>query len=343
MEHGKKICKALKNIRSLVAQANDIPLQIEECTYEGHCTGTCPKCESEARFLEEALQQRRDKGLPIRVEHLMSEEHLRQIVESSSDENNFDNNDFAPLQGMPMPPEYWDNGQVEETDDDIHVLEGDIAAPEDGQLVNVKMGMPAPENVYKEKRRVLYKECQIAGITFHDLGDVWDELYEGAELALIREKDNTHGAGLTVYRTYAVRHSELVQIPTLDCAGVTATLGDARDVDLVACGEGIGGDHVTNVECGAILQTELLQILLQSNACLLEMTLLGLGQMLFLNILEAELNGVIAVFFRSLLLCNNTGAGCDYRDRDHVSGLVEDLRHTDLLTDNTLFHFCFLL
>ena len=192
MEHGKKICKALKNIRSLVAQANDIPLQIEECTYEGHCTGTCPKCESEARFLEEALQQRRDKGLPIRVEHLMSEEHLRQIVESSSDENNFDNNDFAPLQGMPMPPEYWDNGQVEETDDDIHVLEGDIAAPEDGQLVNVTMGMPAPENVYKEKRRVLYKECQIAGITFHDLGDVWGELYEGAELALVREKDNKH-------------------------------------------------------------------------------------------------------------------------------------------------------
>ena len=143
MEHGKKICKALKNIRSLVAQANDIPLQIEECTYEGHCTGTCPKCESEARFLEEALQQRRDQGLPIRVEHLMSEEHLRQIVESSSDENNFDNDDFVPLegmpmplQGMPMPPEEWDweNEQDEETDDDIHVLEGDIA-PLQGMLM----------------------------------------------------------------------------------------------------------------------------------------------------------------------------------------------------------------
>ena len=192
MEHGKKICKALKNIRSLVAQANDIPLQIEECSYEGHCTGTCPKCEAEARFLEEALQQRRDKGLPIRVEHLMSEENLRQIVESSSDENKFDNEDFAPLQGMPMPPEYWENDQVEKTDDDIHVLEGDIAAPEEGQLVSVTMGLPAPEDVYKEKRRVLYKECQIAGITFHDLRDVWDELYEGAELALVREKDNKH-------------------------------------------------------------------------------------------------------------------------------------------------------
>ena len=192
MEHGKKICKALKNIRSLVAQANDIPLQIEECTYKGNCTGTCPKCEAEARFLEEALNQRRDKGLPIKVEHLMSEEHLRQIVESTSDENNFDNDDLAPLQGMPMPPEYWEKGQIEEVDENIHILEGDISAPDQGELVSVTMGLPAPEDVYKEKRRVLYKECQIAGITFHDLGDVWDELYEGAELALVREKDNKH-------------------------------------------------------------------------------------------------------------------------------------------------------
>ena len=182
MEHGKKICKALKNIRSLVAQANDIPLQIEECTYEGHCTGTCPKCEAEARFLEEALQQRRDKGLPIRVEHLMSEEHLRQIVESSSDDNNFDNEDFTPLQGEPMPPKYMKNEQLEKKDDDIHVLEG-IEVPEMGQV---------PDNVYKKKKRMLYMECKIAGTTFHDLTDVWDELYEGADLALVRQKDNKY-------------------------------------------------------------------------------------------------------------------------------------------------------
>ena len=77
-------------------------------------------------------------------------------------------------------------------EDDVHILEGDVAAPSDDDLVTVTMGMPAPPYVYKEKRRVLYKECQIAGITFHDLRDVWDELYEGAELALVREKDNKH-------------------------------------------------------------------------------------------------------------------------------------------------------
>ncbi len=75
--------------------------------------------------------------------------------------------------------------------DDVHILEGDVAPSED-DTVTVTMGMPAPPHVFKKKRRMLYKECRIAGITFHDLRDIWDELYEGAELALVREKDNKH-------------------------------------------------------------------------------------------------------------------------------------------------------
>lgn len=43
-----------------------------------------------------------------------------------------------------------------------------------------------------EKKRALYKECQIAGITFHDLKEVWDEFEEGTELALVRQKDNKY-------------------------------------------------------------------------------------------------------------------------------------------------------
>ena len=81
---------------------------------------------------------------------------------------------------------------VQIDEDDINILEGDVAAPSDDELMVVTEGMPAPPNVYKEKKRVLYKECQIAGITFHDLKEVWDELYEGAELALVRQKDNKY-------------------------------------------------------------------------------------------------------------------------------------------------------
>lgn len=54
------------------------------------------------------------------------------------------------------------------------------------------MTPPASSCQCKKRKRILYKECQIAGITFHDLNDIWDELYEGAELALVRQKNNPH-------------------------------------------------------------------------------------------------------------------------------------------------------
>lgn len=56
----------------------------------------------------------------------------------------------------------------------------------------VLMGLPAPPFIRRSKERKLYKECQIAGITFHNLKDIWDELYVGARLALVRHKSNRH-------------------------------------------------------------------------------------------------------------------------------------------------------
>jgi hypothetical protein len=58
MTHGKKICKQLKEVRKRIAEENDIPLEMEECTYKGECRGTCPKCEAEVRYLENALAER---------------------------------------------------------------------------------------------------------------------------------------------------------------------------------------------------------------------------------------------------------------------------------------------
>lgn len=53
--------------------------------------------------------------------------------------------------------------------------------------------MPTPYTLpSKKEKRILYKECQIAGITFRDLTDIWNELYVGASLALVRHKSNKH-------------------------------------------------------------------------------------------------------------------------------------------------------
>ena len=58
MIHGKNICKQLKEVRKRIAEENDIPLEMEECTFKGECRGTCPRCEAEVRYLENALADR---------------------------------------------------------------------------------------------------------------------------------------------------------------------------------------------------------------------------------------------------------------------------------------------
>lgn len=59
---GKQKCKMLREIRRSIAQENEIPFATEECRYQGDCEGTCPKCESELRYLEQQLEKRRSLG-----------------------------------------------------------------------------------------------------------------------------------------------------------------------------------------------------------------------------------------------------------------------------------------
>lgn len=64
---GKQKCKILKEIRQRIADENDIPFVTSECRHQGHCSGTCPKCESELRYLEDQLQRRTSLGKRVTV------------------------------------------------------------------------------------------------------------------------------------------------------------------------------------------------------------------------------------------------------------------------------------
>ncbi len=67
MNHGKDICKELKAVRRSIAEENGIALEMPECTYQGPCRGTCPRCESELRYLENALAERLRMGRTAKV------------------------------------------------------------------------------------------------------------------------------------------------------------------------------------------------------------------------------------------------------------------------------------
>ena len=65
--NGKSKCKVLKDIRKKIAEANDIAYVTSDCKYKGECSGTCPKCEAEVRYLEEELAKRKNLGKIVAV------------------------------------------------------------------------------------------------------------------------------------------------------------------------------------------------------------------------------------------------------------------------------------
>lgn len=64
---GKEKCKALKEIRRKIAEENNIAYAVSECTHQGDCKGTCPKCEAELRYLERELELRKSLGKAVVV------------------------------------------------------------------------------------------------------------------------------------------------------------------------------------------------------------------------------------------------------------------------------------
>lgn len=65
--NGKSKCKILKEIRKRIAEENDIAYVTSECQYQGECSGTCPKCEAEVRYLEAELNKRMNLGKAIAI------------------------------------------------------------------------------------------------------------------------------------------------------------------------------------------------------------------------------------------------------------------------------------
>ena len=53
--NNKEKCRYLKGIRKNLADKLGIDLHQKDCTFEGECSGTCPKCQQEEKTLNKAL------------------------------------------------------------------------------------------------------------------------------------------------------------------------------------------------------------------------------------------------------------------------------------------------
>lgn len=137
---GKEKCKALKEIRQKIAEENDIAFAVSECTHQGDCKGTCPKCEAELRYLERQLAIRQNLGKAVVVAGISVGICAPMTACSPSDVANdimnaidiFDTSNDVDIAGDVeyIPPEEQIDGGLEEydppkTSEDIFGIEGE--------------------------------------------------------------------------------------------------------------------------------------------------------------------------------------------------------------------------
>lgn len=141
---GKEKCKALKEIRQKIAEQNDIAFAVSECTHQGDCRGTCPKCEAELRYLERQLEIRKNLGKAVVVAGISAGmcapmvacNPIEAVGDVIADVYYTINPSAAPIagdmeyipedvQGMESPAPESDEPDGEDIDE--YTLEGDIA------------------------------------------------------------------------------------------------------------------------------------------------------------------------------------------------------------------------
>ena len=76
---GKNKCEFLKGIRKRMAEANGIPYEPRECTFEGDCIGTCPYCEKEAAEILSKLKEKGENIIKTDTETIATFEDKKKI------------------------------------------------------------------------------------------------------------------------------------------------------------------------------------------------------------------------------------------------------------------------
>ena len=104
--NGKSKCRILKDIRRQIAEDNDIAYITSECTFQGECSGTCPKCEAELQYLEKELQKRQAAGKAIAVAGIAASLMLSATAcapnQDGYDADSTTSGQYQELQGVPI-------------------------------------------------------------------------------------------------------------------------------------------------------------------------------------------------------------------------------------------------
>ena len=130
---GKKKCRILKEIRQKIADENDIPYVTQECRFQGECSGTCPKCESELRYLEKQLAARAAAGKRIAIAALCTGMTFS-MAGCTNPFSSKDEEEVVELSGEVAETDYMggmEEDHGDEAEEETVELSGDIAVSEE--------------------------------------------------------------------------------------------------------------------------------------------------------------------------------------------------------------------
>lgn len=133
---GKEKCKILREIRRRIAEENGIEYAVEDCKHKGNCRGTCPKCESDVRYLEAELEKRRTAGKRVAVASLALSIAILSGCEKDSDVSETSDKEASsyeelmgdypvgtPTAGVPLPSDTEEQFGQFPAQSDLHLPE----------------------------------------------------------------------------------------------------------------------------------------------------------------------------------------------------------------------------
>ena len=170
---GKELCNLLTAIRRDLSYTYGLNIPERECTHTGDCPGTCPLCDYDLEHIGIALNSKN-------IDRPLVSSRIKNLIDNSDNLSEFLNKDVELITpGIIVDPDDYKKpeGKIIPPNEDLDILGGVVPPPD-----------------YHEYQKIEFKECALAGVSFHlkKDDDLWFELGEGVELALVRDKNNKH-------------------------------------------------------------------------------------------------------------------------------------------------------
>lgn len=170
--NGKEKCKLLRQLRKEIAEANNIIYLSAECTYEGDCKGTCPKCDAEIQYLESKLNEKEALGQNISFSSI-SLEPYKQVLDNL-DLDEFENYFYEETLGMPDLDEEFE----------IFKIPNKEFVKDDSKIREPIMGEPDIFNFYPNRNMLTIEDLEFSDETYNCL--------KNAGIRTIEELTNLH-------------------------------------------------------------------------------------------------------------------------------------------------------